>query len=128
VPTIEEAPRPAPGRHFVSAYGDGGFRVAGRAWRGSILIFPAETRPWPVADMAELVPESLAALDQPPEPVELLLLGCGPRLVAVPDAVRASLRRLGVVVEAMDTGAACRTYNVLLAEGRRVAAALIAVD
>jgi uncharacterized protein len=59
--------------------------------------------------------------------VEVLLLGCGLRLIQPGPAFRAELKALGVVVEPMDTGAACRTYNVLLSEDRRVAAALIAV-
>ena len=57
--------------------------------------------------------------------VELLLLGLGRRMVPVPAAVRAALKADGIAIEAMDTGAACRTYNVLLAEERRVAAALL---
>jgi uncharacterized protein len=59
--------------------------------------------------------------------VNLLLIGCGPRMAMIPAALRASLRAKGVVIEPMDTGAACRTYNVLMAEGRLVAAALIPV-
>ena len=59
--------------------------------------------------------------------VEILLLGCGPRMAPVPRPLRETLRAAGIVIEAMDTGAACRTYNVLMSEGRRVAAALIAV-
>ena len=60
--------------------------------------------------------------------IDLLLLGCGARMAMVPAGVRQHLRAAGVVVESMDTGAACRTYNVLMADGRRVAAALIAFD
>jgi len=59
--------------------------------------------------------------------VEILLLGCGRRMAMVPSALRARLKAAGIVVDAMDTGAACRTYSVLLAEGRRVAAALLPV-
>jgi uncharacterized protein len=59
--------------------------------------------------------------------IELLLLGCGPRMALIPSTLRAALRAKGIVLEPMDTGAACRTYNVLAAEGRKVAAALIAV-
>jgi uncharacterized protein len=60
--------------------------------------------------------------------VDLLLLGCGERTASVDGSVRQELRNAGVVIEPMDTGAACRTYNVLMADGRRVAAALIAID
>jgi uncharacterized protein len=96
---------------------------------GSALVFPAHAEPWPVADMAGVSEESLApviAAGRAGE-VEILLLGCGQRMAPVPRALREGLRAAGVVIEPMDTGAACRTYNVLMAEGRRVAAALIAV-
>jgi uncharacterized protein len=59
--------------------------------------------------------------------VELLLIGTGARMAQIDRTLRQALRADGVVIEVMDTGAACRTYNVLMAEGRRVAAALIAV-
>jgi uncharacterized protein len=59
------------------------------------------------------------------EAIEILLLGCGRRMLQVPPSLRAELRQIGVVIDAMDTGAACRTYAVLLTEGRRVAAALL---
>jgi len=56
------------------------------------------------------------------------LIGCGARIARVPEALRAQLRKRGIVVEPMDTGAACRTYNLLIAEGRRVAGAFVAVE
>ncbi|MBL8708147.1 MAG: Mth938-like domain-containing protein [Rhodospirillaceae bacterium] len=117
------------GRQIIESYGDGRFRVAGAVFEGSILVFPTATTPWPVTTMAELNLASLlhiAASGQAGE-VDLLLLGCGARLQQVPRDLRAGLRADGVVIEPMDTGAAARTYNVLMAEGRRVAAALIAV-
>jgi uncharacterized protein len=55
----------------------------------------------------------------------LLVLGCGPRAIFIPPDKRAELKRAGLALEVVDTGSACRIYNVLLAEGRRVAAALI---
>lgn len=117
------------GRQIVESYGGGGFRVSGRAWRGSILVFADRTLALAISDTAAL---NEAALGDAIEAgrdgaLELLILGCGARMAMVPAALRQTLRDAGVVVEAMDTGAACRTYNVLMAEGRRVAAALIAV-
>lgn len=90
-------------------------------------MLPEQTSAWAVTDISKLTFESLAAVTGAEPPVEILLLGCGVRAVPVPAAVRARLKEHGIVVEPMDTGAACRTYNVLIAEGRRVAAALIAV-
>jgi uncharacterized protein len=100
---IDLTPLLPEGRQIIQAYGDGGFRVAGVRLTGSILVVEADLRP------------------------EILLLGCGGEMAFVPEQIRTPLRAAGIVIEAMDTGAACRTWNVLLAEERRVAAALIAV-
>lgn len=112
----------------IDAYGNGGFRVSGETFSGSILVLPdGAVLSWS-ADMAALSAESLAPVIAASPAPEILLLGCGPRAVFVPPPVRQRLREAGVIVDAMSTGAACRTYNVLIAEERRVAAALIAVD
>ena len=116
------------GRQIVESYGEGRFRVTGTAYEGSILVFPGRTLYWPVASIDQIDPGSLAPVIAEGEAgnTDLLLLGCGARMAPVPPALRQQLRAAGVVIEAMDTGAACRTYNVLMADGRRVAAALIA--
>ncbi len=117
------------GGQLIESYGGGRFRVGGQVYEGSILILPERTLAWPVADVAAANPESLNPLFEAGEgAVEVLLFGCGPRMALIPEVLRTALRAHGVAADAMDTGAACRTYNVLLAEDRRVAAALIAVD
>ena len=121
------------GRQVVESYGGGGFRVSGQRLEGSILVLPDRSLAWPVARFAEITLQSLAPLFQPAPATgelraELLLIGCGTRLQLLPGELRRALRVQGIVCEAMDTGAACRTYNVLLAEGRAVAAALVAVN
>ena len=116
------------GRQLVEAYGDGGFKVSGTAYRGSILVLPERTLGWPVADIGELTLESLEPILAEGGAIELLLLGCGARLAFIAPDLRQQVRAAGPVLEPMDTGAACRTYHVLLAEGRRIAAALIAVE
>ena len=92
-------------------------------------MFPDKVAAWNVAEAAELSAGSLEAVSAAGRAgtVELLLIGTGARMTRVDRALRQALRADGVVIEPMDTGAACRTYNVLMAEGRRVAAALIAV-
>jgi len=117
------------GRQIVESYGDGRFRVSGALYQHSILVFPERTIEWSVADIRSLALESLAPIAAAGESgaINLLLIGCGPRMAMIPAALRATLRAKGIVIEPMDTGAACRTYNVLAAEGRKVAAALIAV-
>ena len=111
------------GRQVVDSYGRNGFHVSGVAYEGAILVTAEATVAWPVSSLTEVTLDSLSALFD--RGIEILLLGCGPRMVPVPPALRAALKAKGMVVDAMDTGAACRTYNVLLAEERRVAAALL---
>jgi uncharacterized protein len=96
--------------------------------RGSILCLPSGVYAWPPTDASEIEAGSLAPVLAEKDAVRLLLLGTG-RRQQMPDAeVRRAFAEAGVAQEAMDTGAACRTYNVLQAEGRPAAAALIAVD
>jgi uncharacterized protein len=117
------------GRQIVESYGGGRFRVSGRVFEGSILVLTDRTAAWPVADVASMTVDGLDAVAEAARAgtIDLLLVGCGARMAPVSAQLRQALRDVGVVVEPMDTGAACRTYNVLMAEGRRVAAALIAI-
>jgi uncharacterized protein len=114
------------GRQVIEGYSASGFRVSGARHAGSVLVFVDRTESWPVATLSEATFASFAPVIARGD-VEILLLGCGQRMGMVPSALRQSLRANGIVVDAMDTGAACRTYNVLLAEERHVAAALIAL-
>jgi len=125
---MDLVPKIPAGRQFIHGYGDGGFRVAGRRWQGSVLVFPDRTLAWPVATMTQATLETLAPVGATPGEIELLLIGCGTTMALPSAALRAALKTRGVAVDAMDTGAACRTYNVLASEGRPVAAALIAVS
>ncbi len=112
----------------IDAYGDGGFRLSGARHEGSVLILQDQARPWSVTSMAELTPESLAeVLAVGRAEVEFVLLGCGRANALPPRAVRDALQKAGIGLEFMDTPAAARVYNVLTAEGRRLAAALIAI-
>ena len=112
----------------LDAYGEGGFRLSGERREGSLLIVGDEPRTWAVEDLSELTVESLApVLDAGRSEVEFLLLGVGARNALPPRPVREALQRAGIGLEFMDTPAAARLYNVLTAEGRRLAAALIAV-
>jgi uncharacterized protein len=112
----------------IDSYGGGGFRLSG-AWReGSLLIVADEPRAWDVTSLAEVTPESLAPVFEAGRAeVEFLLLGLGPANALPPRDVRDRVRAAGMGLEFMDTAAAARLYNVLTSEGRRLAAALIAV-
>lgn len=118
----------SPERKVVEGYGPGRFRVSGTVHEGSVLILPEQVHAWPVTALAEVTLDSLAAVIAPEADIELLLIGCGARMAMVPADLRTALRERGIAIEAMDTGAAARTYNLLLSENRRVAAALIALD
>lgn len=112
----------------LDAYGDGGFRVGGERRDGSLLIVGDEARSWPVVGLADLTVESLAPVFEAGRAeVEFVLLGVGVRNAQPPRAVREALQKAGIGLEFMDTPAAARLYNVLTAEGRRLATALIAV-
>ena len=116
------------GRRVIERYGNGGFRVTGQSYRGSILVLPDWAAAWPLTTIDQLDLASLEPVLAAEPPVEVLLIGCGTAMAFIDPALRAAARARGVALEPMDTGAACRTYNVLMAEDRRVAAALIAVD
>jgi uncharacterized protein len=116
-----------PGAHPIDGYGAGGFSFAGMSHRGSILALPSGIRAWDVSEPSQIDERSLAALlDEPLGAVEHLLVGTGATFVPLVPALRKTLRARGIVGEPMATGAAARTYNILLGEKRRVAAALIA--
>jgi uncharacterized protein len=120
------APARFPGQAPIEAYGNGGFRFAGMGHRGSILCLPSGIYPWEPGRLVEAA--SLVAALAEKDALELVILGTGARQEFPGAEVRRAFADAGVGLEAMDTGAACRTYNVLLAEGRRVGAALVAVS
>ncbi len=116
------------GRQLIEAYGNGGFVVSGERYVGNLLVQTETTEMLAAATFNELTLVHLSPLWAAAANVELILIGCGPNMAYVPDDLRAGLKAHGIAVDAMDTGAACRTYNVLLSEERRVAAVLFAVD
>ena len=110
---------------YIRNCGPGRFKISDREWHSPVLVTPTVTHPWTVTRAEDLSLDSLAPLREAAVPTELLVLGCGARAVFVVPAMRALLKDAGMGLEVVDTGSACRIYNVLLAEGRRVAAALI---
>jgi uncharacterized protein len=124
---VDVTPLIAEGRQIIEGYGDGRFRISGEAHAGPVIVFPDRTLSWNLTDPEGLSLEHLEAVFAAEPPVEILLFGCGERMTFVLPSLKAEIRARGPVLEAMDTGAACRTYNVLLTEERRVAAVLIPV-
>lgn len=117
-----------PGRAPIDAYGNGGFRFADMSHRGSILCLPSGIHGWEPRDPAALTAEDFERLIAESDTIEILLVGMGPDLRPLPPMLRKRLREAGISADPMSTGAAVRTFNVLLAEERAVAAALIAVE
>jgi uncharacterized protein len=117
-----------PGRAPIDAYGNGGFRFAEMSHRGSILCLPSGIYAWQPGSPDEIEAAALAPVLAERDALDLLLLGTGRRSQLPGAEVRRAFEAAGVALEVMDTGAACRTYNVLLGEGRPVGAALLAVD
>jgi uncharacterized protein len=115
-----------PGVAPIDAYGNGGFRFAGMSHRGSILCLPSGIYAWAPSSPPD--PGSFAAVFSEKDALGLLVYGTGAARRQPGTDVARAFAEAGVALEPMDTGAACRTYNVLLGEGRKVGAALIAVD
>ncbi|HEY0219788.1 MAG TPA: MTH938/NDUFAF3 family protein [Afipia sp.] len=123
----------APIPHFpspaqIDAYGNGGFRFADMSHRGSLLCLPDGIWAWDVAIPDRVDRLSLACVIAQAERIDTLILGTGSDVWIAPQALRTELRNSKIVLDTMQTGPAIRTYNVMLNEGRRVAAALIAVS
>ena len=126
MPTGADAPHlpnPAP----IEAYGNGGFRFGGMSHRGSLLCFPDGIWAWPVQGLAELSETTLAQAFARAAALDFFLIGAGEDPWVLPEPLRGRFRDLSLSVDTMATGAAVRTYNILLAENRRVGAGLIAV-
>jgi uncharacterized protein len=116
-----------PGRAPIDAYGDGGFRFADMSHRGSLLLLPSGIYGWDMEEGAALTVDKFLRVLDDSAGIEVLLVGTGRQLRPIPAELKAALKARGIASDPMGTGAAVRTYNIMLAEQRAVAAALIAV-
>ncbi len=112
----------------IDAYGNGGFRLAGVSHRGSLLCLPDGIWAWPLERIEDLNEAALEPVFGRAGAIDIFLLGCGRDLKPMPAVLRERFRALNISADPMATGAAVRTWNILMAERRRVAAGLIAVD
>ena len=112
----------------ITAYGDGGFKINGLPYKSSLIVFATEVVEIALHDFSQAELSHFEAIISQRCPVEILLIGTGRNVIQLPASIRQHLKQAGLSVDVMDTGAACRTYNVLLAEDRRVAAFLVAVE
>lgn len=122
-PDAPHLPRSAP----IDAYGAGGFRFADMSHRGSLLCLPDAIWAWPVTRPQDIDRASLLRVFEAASGIDSLIIGTGNEVWLMPNDLREALRRHHVGVDTMQTGAAIRTYNIMIGERRRVAAALIAV-
>jgi uncharacterized protein len=122
-PDAPHLPRSAP----IEAYGKGGFAFAEMSHRGSLLCLPDAIWAWPVTKPEEIDKVSLGRVFAAANGIDTLVIGTGTAVWLPPSDLREALRAVKVVLDAMQTGPAIRTYNVMIGERRRVAAALIAV-
>ncbi len=112
----------------IDAYGDGGFRFAEMSHRGSLLCLPTGMHAWDVTSPDEISMETLDPVFQVADQIEVLFVGLGSDIRPFPADLREAFRARSVIVEAVGTGGAISTYNIMLSENRAVAAALIAVE
>lgn len=115
-------------QQIIQSYAGGQFKVSGRSYGGAVIVTPDATREWAFSgDVKTLQESDFEFLFEQADEIDVVLLGCGKATTFMQPDLRKALREKGLNVDVMDSGAACRTYNVLMAEGRRVAAALIPV-
>jgi len=127
--SIEITPVAPTGVNLIRGYGKGGFRIGtGDHEPGSVIVFPGHRVQWQHPCVGEISTADLQPVIDAASDTDILVFGCGPTFCSPPKILRDGLRDHGIVLEWMDTGAACRTFNVLLSESRQVAAALIATD
>lgn len=116
------------GLHLLG-YGNGGFRLSGdQIHKGSLLLMPDRPIGIEITSTAGIDDELVALIKGAQAEFDVILIGCGAQITPLPEPVRAALDEADIPYDLMDTGAACRTFNVLLAEKRRVAALLIATE
>ena len=117
-----------PGHDPIDYYGDGGFRFGDMSHQGSLMFLPSGIHRWDVTEPARITAQSLEKVIKESNNIEILLIGTGKQLIPITPELRQLLRDNAIMADVMDTGAAVRTLNILLAEERAVAAAILAVD
>ncbi len=115
------------GRVYIETYGIEGFSVAGHLWTESILLLPHDVSAWSVNGVSDLTLDCFDKVLSSSPRAEIFLLGCGTEGSMVSQSLMDGLKSRGLVLESMNTGAACRTYNLLVSENRRVAAGLMPI-
>ncbi len=122
---LDITPRISKGKQVINRYGNGGFIVSETPYSHSIIVFPDVTIKWEVKELIKI--KNITEVIKKADDIDILLIGAGGSSGSIDSELRHILKENNISVDVMDTGAACRTYNVLMAEERRVAAALIVI-
>ena len=104
------------GRQFIQSYNNGKFQISGQKFYGSVIIFPEKTIEWNVSAFESVSITNLKPVTELYNDIDLLLIGCGTKFMPRPDNLHSTLKEISITLEWMDTGAACRTFNVLLSD------------
>ena len=126
--SLDITPLTPKGQQSIQSYGDGGFRVTNTQYTGSLFVFTDSCISWNCTSVGDIDFNSLLTVREYKTKPEILIIGCGESFTRPPDELINAFKDVGIPLEWMATGPACRTYNVLALEGRVVAAALLAVD
>ncbi len=116
------------GQQIIKSYAGGVFKVNNNSYPHAIIVTPDKTELWDIGDISEVSELTMAhfsLLIEKLNDLDVVLFGCGKNMVFLPPQLKSELKKSGLNMDIMDSGAACRTYNVLMAEGRRVAAILL---
>lgn len=125
---MDITPLVAADSQIIQGYGPGKFRVSGAVYETPLMVFPDHVEVWNFqGDIEVLKPHDFAEAVAACAGCDVVLFGCGGKMQMVPRTVKEVFSQQGMSIEGMDSGAACRTYNVLLTEGRRVAALLLPI-
>jgi len=115
------------GAQIIQSYAGGSFRVSGNVYESAIIVSAERTVPWDVSRFDALTAEDFQPIIDDISNIDVVLMGTGAQMQFLPAPLKKALRVQGLSIDVMDTGAACRTYNVLMAEGRRVVTLLMPV-
>lgn len=125
---VDVTPLVKKGQQIIQSYAGGVFKVNGKTYEHALIVTPENAWRWGVGDIVDVEALEITHFDElikQANEIDVVLLGCGSTMAFLPPKLRVELKAAGLSVDIMDTGAACRTYNVLMAEGRRVACALL---
>lgn len=122
---VDVTPLLRAGTKIIQSYADSGFKVSGESYDSAVIVSADSVQLWPVSDFSDLGESVFSPLLSEAEHIDVLLLGTGGRMHFLPRDLKETLRAQGLSIDVMDTGAACRTYNMLVSDGRRVVAALL---